>query len=208
MHPHSVYSGMIFVGKEKHLKWVRYEHKRGWSHSGTFCRERDSTVTITCVSQCLVWEDSDATVTTTLSVTAVEAALQRQLAAELMWVFTHLFHLQIYVWGRSLNVALMVSPWWLSTVPASSPSSRLSPEMSDASRVTSHEMSYGREDSCGVLSLRLAIWTRTKSLCLPGRSTHPHNDTDQLYLLPQIAATVGPELPTHMMSWCERQSSE
>lgn len=80
----------------------------------------------------------------------------------MMWVFTHLFHLQIYVWGRSLNVALMVSQWWLWSVPASSWSSGLSPKMSDASRVTSHQESYDREDSCGLLSLRLAIWTQTK----------------------------------------------
>ena len=83
----------------------------------------------------------------------------------MMWVFTHLFHHQIYV-CRSLNVALMVSPWRLSTMTASLSSSRLSPEMSDVSCVTSHLESYSGGDSCGVLSLRFGIWTRTKSLHL------------------------------------------
>ncbi len=141
--------------------WV----KRGWSHSRMLCPGRDRTMTITRVSQCLVWEEGVTTTTLsghggrsfTLTVSCRDETK--------MWVFTHLFHLQIYVWGRSLNVALMVSQWWLSSVTASSASSRLSPEMSDVSRVPSHQLSYDREDSCGLVSLRLAIWTQTKSPC-------------------------------------------
>lgn len=65
-----------------------------------------------------------------------------------------------------------MSPYWCHSgdyqaSPDSSLSSRLSPEMSDASCITSRHESYGREDSCCVLSLRLAIWMQTKSLCLP-----------------------------------------
>lgn len=134
-----------------------------------FCRESDSTM---WQSQVLVsvlsGKDSDATVTVPLSVTTMEASITVTASCRdetTMWVFTHLFHLQIYVWGRSPNVSLMVSPWRLSSVPASSSSSRLSLEMSEASRVTSHQESYGREDSCRVLSLRLAIWTPSHRAC-------------------------------------------
>lgn len=142
--------GWCFVGEEKHLKWVR-----GWSHSRRCCREKGSTL---CLGRQWRYCNQD---------TVHDGG--RQLAASRMkrWCGFSLISSDICprdVPKRHLSgVTVAIIKHSCSSVKARGCHQEclMRPVLLVINAVMTER------DSCGACSLRLAIWTETKSLCLP-----------------------------------------